>query len=129
MGVGTLFHSHAGNVSDWFGWWLASVVLLVAVGYYCDRSAAMRGSKGLPPPYLMDKFLRGFFFSVMAAPACLYVPTLTIVCLLYLPSYLDGYVSDRDAVFGERAQRWRIPVCVVCWQRLAVFCFPVTTAV
>ncbi len=77
-------------VNDWIGWWLASVLLLVAVGYYCDRSAAMRGSKGLPPPYLMDKFLRVFFLTVVVAPVCLYWPLFTVAFLAYLPSYLDG---------------------------------------
>lgn len=43
--MGSLASSHAGNVSDWLGWWLSSVVVLVTVGYYCDKSAAMRGSK------------------------------------------------------------------------------------
>ncbi len=88
--VTSLFSSHAGAVSDWLGWWLASVMLLVAVGYYCDKSAAMRGSKGLPPPWLMDKFLRVFFLTVTLAPGCLYFPPLAVAYLAYLPSYLDG---------------------------------------
>ena len=45
VGMGSLLSSQAGNVSNWFGWWLTSVALLVGVGYYCDKSAAMRGSK------------------------------------------------------------------------------------
>jgi len=93
--------SHPAPVSDWLGWWLASVMLLVAVGVYCDRSAAMRGTKGQPPPYLMDKFLRLFFLTVSCAPLCLYLPWLTLALLAYLPSYLDG--SEKN---GGRPNAW-----------------------
>lgn len=80
------------NSSDWLSWWLAALAILLLIASYLDKSAALRGTYGQPPPWLADKILRLFFFCVLVAPTLSLSGFLVIPYLAYLPTYLDGRV-------------------------------------
>ncbi len=56
-----------------------------------------------------------FFISVFTSPAILYFPPLLLGLLVYLPSYLDGYVHRFPACITARSEKACLSVSVrVC---------------
>jgi hypothetical protein len=78
--------------SQWYGFWAAAYLTFAAVAYYLDRHAALRGTKGKPPNVVLDKGLRLFFWCLLALPWWRFKVVMVLWCL-YLPTFLDGYVS------------------------------------
>jgi hypothetical protein len=93
MNTPRTFGTTMGAFADhfWLAWGIA-LGMLGLIASYLDRSAAMRGTYGQPPPWIVDKLLRLFFFTILVSPTCFRFPWLVLAYVLYLPSYLDGCV-------------------------------------